>query len=363
MPSSDKSSLVIVPNPLSPLSKDQTAFNALIKKIKRRREKLAIWQAVLPQVHQQVMDNLLPLQQTLADLQLELAIALDAAYMAKSTTKTEKRKIANLIVMSTEMVLAFRDDATAKSLYNLYAKTDFDEEEAEHMAEMTAILKESLGIDLNEMPPDFVDEHHSPKKSHRRDEGVAQSAPRKLSAREAAKAAQREAEEKQLSQSIRDVFRKLVSALHPDRERDLAEKERKTTLMKRVNEAYEKGNLLQLLELQLEVEQIDQDHMATVQPERLKHYIKIFREQLKDLEEELKGLEQDWALRLGLSPWVRFEPDHLLMMLQQDIAGIKMQTAETRMQLNEVGDPGRLKALLKQLKLQRRPVDDFDDFF
>ncbi len=48
-----------------------------------------------------------------------------------------------------------------------------------------------------------------------------------------------------------------MAVLHPDREPDEAERVRKTELMQRVNEAYSKKDLLQLVALQLEIEQID----------------------------------------------------------------------------------------------------------
>ncbi len=45
---------------------------------------------------------------------------------------------------------------------------------------------------------------------------------------------------RQASLSVREIFRKLASALHPDREADAAERERKTVLMKRVSQACQK---------------------------------------------------------------------------------------------------------------------------
>ena len=62
------------------------------------------------------------------------------------------------------------------------------------------------------------------------------------------------------SRSLRAVYRQLASALHPDREQDERERQRKTRLMQRVNVAYGKQDLLQLLTLQLEIEQIDHTH-------------------------------------------------------------------------------------------------------
>jgi hypothetical protein len=43
------------------------------------------------------------------------------------------------------------------------------------------------------------------------------------------------------TQAVREVFRKLVSELHPDRETDPAEHARDTELMQRVNQAYKAG--------------------------------------------------------------------------------------------------------------------------
>jgi len=62
------------------------------------------------------------------------------------------------------------------------------------------------------------------------------------------------------TQSIREIFRKLASALHPDRETDRKGREVKTALMLQVNRAYAGNDLLTLLELQ--IEQVDASHIA-----------------------------------------------------------------------------------------------------
>lgn len=70
---------------------------------------------------------------------------------------------------------------------------------------------------------------------------------------------------------MRDIFRKLASALHPDRETDPAEHGRKTALMQRANVAYAANDLLGLLELQLEVDQIDQTGLDNLGDDRIKY--------------------------------------------------------------------------------------------
>lgn len=359
-------SVTIMANKAAPLSKDQKAFNMLIKKIESRRATLAEWEAALPQIQQQAMDELVPMQKKLADLQWELVVTLDAAHGTRNTTKTEKRKLAAMIVEMTEAMLAVQDDEQVKALFNKHAQTDFDEEEAERLAVMKAILEGTLGVDLGEEEPDSADELLSRMQNHFEAAEQAhqnKAASRKMSAKQLAKAEKREAEEKQLSQSIREVFRKLASALHPDREPDPTERERKTALMQRVNEAYEKSNLLQLLELQLEVEQIDQAHLANVDPERLKRYIKILKGQLQDLDAEIENLSRDIAANLGLSPFEHLDPNRLKLLFRHDLANIKAQIVEVRHQLKIAQDAGQLKNFLKNITLTRRRADDFDFAF
>src|SRR5690606_17021590 len=84
-----------------------------------------------------------------------------------------------------------------------------------------------------------------------------------------------------------EVFRKLASALHPDREPDPEERRRKNELMQEANRAYEANDLLTLLDLQLRIEQIDTAHLASLDPERLAHYNQVLREQLAELDEEV----------------------------------------------------------------------------
>src|SRR5205085_9368643 len=85
----------------------------------------------------------------------------------------------------------------------------------------------------------------------------------------------REDEAQQATQSVREIFRKLASALHPDRETDSAQREVKTALMQQVNQAYTSNDLLALLELQLRIEQVDAAHMAQADAQRVKHYNRV----------------------------------------------------------------------------------------
>ncbi len=101
--------------------------------------------------------------------------------------------------------------------------------------------------------------------------------------------------------ALRLVYRKLASALHPDREPDHAERLRKTILMTRVNTANDNNDLLTLLRLQLEVEQINPETIAALATDQLRPYNKILNEQLRVLNSELLFLEQQMRAEFNLS--------------------------------------------------------------
>jgi hypothetical protein len=348
----------------APLNKDQKAFNTLIKKIDARRAELADWGEAIPLFKQRYVSELLPLRDRETALHIQLAVSLDMAHGQKGVTKGEKRKLSTMIAELALLVLARKDDDQIKALYNTHSQSDFDVEEAARQNDMKSMLEEMLGMDLGDdidlNSPDEVMQRLESQFRAQHEAGQGQTAPRKKTAKQLARDAQREAEEKQMSQSIREVYRKLASALHPDREPDPVERQRKTELMQRANEAYEKGNLLQLLELQLQLEHIDQAHLATLGEERLKHYIKILKGQLGELEAEIQHVEYGFAAEFGLSPFERLRPHELMPMLHADLADCEINIRRVQAELDNVGDPKQLKAWLKTITLRRQRTTDLD---
>jgi len=78
--------------------------------------------------------------------------------------------------------------------------------------------------------------------------------------------------------SLRHIYRQLASALHPDREPDPAERQRKNALMGEANAAYERKDLVALLRLQLQAELVDPDHLERVSDERLQHLTLLLKQ-------------------------------------------------------------------------------------
>lgn len=354
------------------LSKGQQTFNQLIKQIERKRAQLADWETAIPLYQQKYTCELLPLVKNLMDEQVKFLHSLDRACDHKEIKKSERRMITSLIVDLAGDLLAARNDAELKAVYNKHSHSDYDKKEAANIKGMKSMMEDVLGVDLGDdvdmnSPEDLLKrvqaqmEEEWAQDNAERQAWEALQPKRKKSAKQLAKEAQLKAEEQQVSLSIREVYRKLVSALHPDREPDIQERKRKTTLMQRVNEAYEKRNLLQLLKLQLELEHIDQATVNNISEDRLKHYNKILKEQLAELEQEIFHVEGGFMAQFGINPFDRMSPGTIIRGLATEIVGVQHTIHDLKKDVIAFEDIKKVKAWLKKVQREAAKMDDYGD--
>jgi len=339
------------------LSKGQKSFNALIKQIENRRKRLADWEAATTQFQTRYAGEFLPLQRTSTDLKIRMVHSLDQAYEHDGLTKPERRKISALIVDLTGDLIA--QDGSLKALYNKYSGTDFDRETAAQAAEMKSRLEAILGVDLG----DDADAHsqdavlqrarahiqqQAEKKAALASKREARRAAREKSPKQLAAEAREQEEQAQISLSIREVYRKLASALHPDRETDPQERDRKTRLMQRVNEAYDKGNLLHLLELQLELDHIDQRSINHLSEARLTHYNEILKDQVRELDRQIHRVETTFRHTYGYHQAGALSPDAPLQNLATNIGALHHTIRNLEQDLAAFDDIKDLRRMLKR---------------
>lgn len=369
-----KTVVVITGHDQPKLSKGQQAFNNLIKQIEKKRVQLTDWEAAIPLYQQKYTSELLPLVDDLVDMQVKFVHSLDRVSDQKGLTGNERGVIASVIASMAEHVLAGRDDTELKAIYNKHSGSDYDSKEAANIKGMKSMLEDVLGVELGDdldvsSPEDLIKRAQA-----RMEEDWAQNnadrqaweerrSRRKKSAKQLAKEAKQQAEEQQISLSIREVYRKLASALHPDREPDIQERDRKTALMQRVNQAYEKRNLLQLLKLQLELEHIDQTAVNNISEDRMKHYNKILKEQLAELEQEILYVEGGFMAQFGISPFVNVTPGTIMRDLATDIAGVRHVIRDLRSDLLAFEDIKKVKAWLKKMRRRAAETDVLDGRF
>lgn len=353
------------------LSKAQQTFNKLIKQIEQGRATLADWEALHGPYQKKFSGQLEPLLKDADDLQVKMVHELDAASTKTGFSKRERVDIADLITDMIQGLLVRRDDDDLKAIFNRHSHLDYSEVEAEGQAGAKSFMKDIFGIDLGDevdlRSPESVLEHAQAQlhKQQAEQESAGQArrereAQRKKSPKQLAREAQQEDNEQQLRLSIREIYRKLASALHPDREPDAQERERKTALMQRVNQAYAENNLLQLLELQLELEHIDQAAMNNVSEARLKHYNQILREQFQELRHEIMRMECEYMDRAQLEPFATITPKTVMKALTTEIAAAQRDIRQLKKDLLAFETVPTLKAWIKRSRLESRRDDRFD---
>ncbi|MEN9424861.1 MAG: hypothetical protein RL122_2244 [Pseudomonadota bacterium] len=356
----------------APLSPAQKQFNNLIKKIDTQKKLLAEWQETFSRCQQDAMTKLEPLKKTLQEQQLAMLKLLDQQFTSHKFTANQQDKLSHLITETCEELLQTDGSDQLKTLYNKYSGGDYDTEAQEEQDMAADFLKQmmerELGIKIEDgefdpNEPEASAERLFTKFKQQQEQAEAASAARpqrKKTAKQLAQEAKDAEEAANVSKSIQAVYRQLTSALHPDREQDPVERERKTELMQQVTVAYGNKDLLKLLELQLAVEQIDQTKLNNIAADRLKHYNKILNDQLRELQEEVFLKEDQIRMMLHLAPFETLSPKRLVMMVREDVRTMQDMITRIQRDLRTFQDVKNLKAWLKSYRI---PEPDFDPFF
>jgi hypothetical protein len=320
-------------------SKGQKSFNALIGRIEERRAALAVWEAFDADFRRKYNDEFVPLRQSFDAVRIKLVHRLDQSHDIKGLTKAERQMIAELISHVAGDLLASMDDPGIAEVYRRYNASDAEVES------VAAVSPDDVIRHLQEQ----LDQQDDRERIHREAREKYHANRKKTPKRDAAEERAR-AEQAEVHLSIREVYRKLASVLHPDREADPVERERKATLMQRVNQAYASRSLLDLLEIQLELEHIDQASLENVSEDRLKRWNTILKEQLRGLDQELVEVEVGYRTRFGMNPTLAVSPKTVKRALTTNITHLREGIRAFEQDLRAFDDIDRLKTWLKGMK-------------
>lgn len=359
-----------VPQPVV-LSKAQKQFNTLVKKIEALKAELAEWSDTVPRRAQLLRQDYDPLRNIYNALRVELIQLLDRACNEKYLSKNEKKKLRHLIPTITAELMHEQPDDVVKSIHDKYSDLGIDEEKEMLNEAMRSMVGEMFGVEIGDdvdlddpeqlrEVAEKVARRESEKFQEQQQKKEARRAKRGKTAKQIEKEQKAQTEAAQVRKSLQEVYRKLAAALHPDRAPDDAERERRTGLMQRVNVAYEKKDLLQLLELQLETEQIDRSHIAALPDERVQHFIKVLKEQCDELREAIDEAQMPFRFQLDLSPFERLSAKLVIARMEQDIPNMRSSIEALRHDLALFADVAHLKRWLRTYEIRREP--DFDEF-
>lgn len=246
------------------LSPEQERFNLLLERIESLNASISERKLMNEEFNAARNKEILPLLQKIKDLKIRQINTLDHLFNTRDFSKNEYRKIREEIIAQIEQVLTG---------FHLGSNDE------DHLFTLLSFHK-GVSKDVTQAQYERIELPESEEEGQGEDEP-----PKSLEELKIAALSKKSFE--QMVQSIRSIYIPLVKKLHPDREPDENEKIRKTEILKKLTEAYEKKDLIALLMLQSEY-QLKQDEQDKIKD--LESYNKILEEQVAQLEEEYSAL-------------------------------------------------------------------------
>ncbi len=360
----------------APLSAQQKKFNTLSKRIEKQRALLTQWNDSITAYGVRYAQEFLPLLREYRTESIAQVHWLDQEASArKGLTKTERATLSEFIADAAwdlhQGAESEEESRMLQALHDRYAEVDFSTSKEQAQEEARSMVQAVLGLDLEGVDMDDeaalmrrLQEHHAALEAEMQQEAQARAAHKAAKQRKAPSARERQAQEDaaQASQSVREIYRKLASSLHPDRETDPQERERKTALMQRVNQAYNDNKLLDLLQLQWEIEQIDPDHMAGLSDAKLKHYNKVLAEQCDELAAEIDDVVGRFCMSHQLDFFRLPKPALIPTMLTKNLQQLRYDTLMLKTETRRLrDDPDALKPWLRQERQRQRAEEAMQD--
>ncbi len=363
--------VVAVLDRAKPADKSQAAFKRLVTQIEEQRAVLRQWQDYRTRYNHRVSSELVPLQSELWQARRRMAFLLDDLLGRPSGLrgKRQRARLQQMLIQLIQDMLLEKSDAELEVIHDKYSDLTYAEDQSLSMALSQDMIENLFGIRMGDqhgatnMEELFAKAEQELRDqmehaNHAKHENIHRQAKKPKSRKAEAAQAKREQAAKEVSQSVRDVYRKLASALHPDRETDAAARQRKTEQMQRVNQAYESSDLLGLLNLQLEIEQIDAAHLASLSAQRLAHYNQVLREQLSELKAEIETVIAPFLLVVAHSR--NLIPDMVDRALSEEVARVALSVKQIKADLEDFKDPKKLGAALKEFDMGGG-MDEFAD--
>lgn len=278
------------------LSASQEIFNKLTQQINTLEKELDKHTQKLDSLSEQYLKKVHPIKLKNAELQIKMARSISeitySQKFGKDNLERVKEVIQDLLMQAFEHITP---DAELEKFYNSWVDSSYKDEQEEMRStakEMTAeYLKENLGIDI-----DFSEFEDTPEGQARmiahiqqlmkdmeqnHEAGAGKSKTKRKLAEEQK---QRDAEAVELK-SLRSIYISLAKALHPDTEKDVAEKLLKEELMKKVIAAYENRDLAELLKLEMQWVHKDSEHLEKLSDDKLKLYINFLKKKVDELKD------------------------------------------------------------------------------
>ena len=272
------------------LSPQQKKLNRLIEQIEQQKIQLAAWQKAQAEIQQQAGKTLVPIYTELHDIlfqQLEqLWNSLQSYEFSKADIAQLDDKIQNLTaILKSSQVLSEQQKLKVIQIDHFY------QQHAEH--NQAKKNKKKPTIESHD-PIEIYDQHLNREQADVDLDGYEYDEQQHEVEREQHRLnrqkQKREQAQKMAEQSLKTVYLKIASIIHPDREQDEQLKVEKTEMLQHANAAYEKQDLFYLLKLQIQVEQNRGVAQKGLSNEQVKFYKLALDAQSQKLDDEINEI-------------------------------------------------------------------------
>ncbi len=323
----------------------QKKLYRLIEKIEQQKLELAKWQQAKDEVLQYIRKHLIPVYQELHHIlfsQLQqLWEHISHGDFSKADVLLLDDKIQSLAqYLKNSQSLSSEQLDKVNELYQYYQQS-FEHHQSKKkkaQADQTNIVDLNTQNDYEtlDQPEDLDQEQYQ----HLREQAKLQRQQDK-----------RRQAEKMAEQSLKTVYLKIASTIHPDREPDEAKKQEKTEIFQHVNAAYEQQDLFALLKLQIQIEQDNGSNKKGLGDEQLKFYKMALDSQSQKLADQLAELIDAlvWSEKAKIKVQKaqgKLQISDLYAQIDEDTSTLKQQVKWEKERLKYMGKVKGLEMLL-----------------
>ncbi len=340
--------MLLLPKTTAPtvleVSPQHRKLNRLIDEIEQQKALLAAWQQAQDEIRAYSQKALMPsyrdLYTTLYEQMQTLWNSLTLYHFSKTDTATVEDKLQALArLLQGSRMLTQQQINEVDKMYgyyqqaNEYAKKKSKKKEASFEApENVASTVEDKCFD-EDWNSDQYQQAKAQARLKRQQEKQAQA-------------------EKLVNQSLKTVYLKIASIIHPDRKPDESKKAEKTELLQRANEAYEQEDLFFLLKLQLEVEQSKNGSNKGLSTEQVKFYQQALEAQSQSLKKQIQELIDSlvWSNKAKIAVSKSKGQLNIMDLYKQidaDVSAVKQQLKAEKQRLMYMGKESGLEMLLE----------------
>lgn len=326
-------------------STPEKKLNRLIDEIEQQKRLLAAWQQAKDEIRAYSQKALMPayreLYSTLYEQMQTLWNSLSCYDLSKSDTAQVDSKIQALArLLKDSNMLSQKQLDEVEKMHAYYQQASEYTQKKKSKKKITASFDEPENTDLEDESDEIEDWNNDQYQNAREQAKLKRQQDKQAQA------------EKLVNQSLKTVYLKIASIIHPDREPDESKKAEKTELLQRANEAYEQEDLFFLLKLQLEVEQSKNGSSKGLSTEQVKFYQHALEAQSQSLKKQIQELIDSlvWSNKAKIAVQKskgQLNITDLYKQIDADVSAVKQQLKAEKQRLNFMGKESGLEMLLE----------------